>query len=340
MRNVVFVGDVALDEYYKAEYFPRLREKVSVEALPPLAGGAIANAACVYAGYSQPVEFCGVLNGGPVSRMLLEDLRDNCVGTDMVMRDDKLPDSKTIVILAEGEHAILLPRMNIEKIELTPDALETLVNASLIYSNICEIKYLRSGEMTAWDILTKCKQNGALLGFDLDVADFRTDEERAYLSLIDIVFVNKIGFNSLCNGRPEDETLKELFAGGARLVVKTVAEGGVVVYSPNGSFSLPGVRVDVVDVTGAGDTFCASFLYAYERLGSVESACRFANYAAARSVSFMGARGGVAGVGPVLDFMRGHGEDTVPYHALLSGARQRCAENEFPRGEHREAETR
>lgn len=34
MKKIFFIGDVALDEYYQADYFPKIKEKIIVHTLP------------------------------------------------------------------------------------------------------------------------------------------------------------------------------------------------------------------------------------------------------------------------------------------------------------------
>ena len=43
----VFVGDVALDEYYEVQRFPAVKEKVGTRRRPEQRGGMVANAAAV-----------------------------------------------------------------------------------------------------------------------------------------------------------------------------------------------------------------------------------------------------------------------------------------------------
>ncbi|MCX6014152.1 MAG: hypothetical protein NT020_00940 [Chloroflexales bacterium] len=57
MGYAVFVGDVALDEYYRADYWPTIQDKAIVHALPAVPGGMIANAACVAAALGLEVKF-------------------------------------------------------------------------------------------------------------------------------------------------------------------------------------------------------------------------------------------------------------------------------------------
>ena len=45
----VYIGDVALDEYYSADRWPGPADKGFVKTLPAVPGGMIANAACVSA---------------------------------------------------------------------------------------------------------------------------------------------------------------------------------------------------------------------------------------------------------------------------------------------------
>ena len=45
----VYIGDVALDEYYRAGRWPGTADKEEVETLEAVPGGMIANAACVSA---------------------------------------------------------------------------------------------------------------------------------------------------------------------------------------------------------------------------------------------------------------------------------------------------
>ena len=71
----VYIGDVALDEYYRAQRWPGKADKENVEFLKAVPGGMIANAACVRASLDQKTLFWTCMNDGAVSKFLLEDLR-------------------------------------------------------------------------------------------------------------------------------------------------------------------------------------------------------------------------------------------------------------------------
>lgn len=315
-EKVFFVGDVATDEYYQAPYFPSIKEKIIVHALEPQMGGMIANAACVFASYGVPAQFMTALKPSENSRNLCAGLERAGLDTSHMVWDETLPESKTIVILAEDEHTVFIPTMGITRIEIPEETLQALRKADYVYSNFWEIAPLASGDLSGLDLLLDLKAHGTKIWCDLDVAEFGPGHEEL-LSALDVVFVNEAGEKSL-EEHLGDNPIGELHARGVRMVVVTLAERGACVYvAGEKPIAVEGWPVEVVDVTGAGDTFCSSFLYASLRCDDVELCAKFANAAAARAVCGMGPRSGAVGVGPVLDFMEQRGVDTTPFHVFL-----------------------
>ncbi|WP_024736488.1 carbohydrate kinase family protein [Enterocloster asparagiformis] len=315
-KKVFFIGDVAMDEYYSAPYFPKIKEKILVQTLPAQMGGMIANAACVYAGYGAPVSFLTALNPGAVSKELCRGLNEAGIDTEFMVWDESLPDAKTIIILAEGEHTVFIPTLNLQRIELSGEAMEALRQADYIYSTFCELRPLRFGEMTACQVLEDVKARGCRLWVDLDVADIQDGDESLF-GYVDTLFVNEKGYENLERWAGGD-VCAWLYAKGVRRLIVTQAEKGCTVYCRDEeTFSVDGLKVPVVDVTGAGDTFCSSFLYGYTRGMELRQCAEFANYAASRAVTELGARAGAVGAEAVLDWIEKHGGDRAEFEKFL-----------------------
>ncbi|MEU0565009.1 carbohydrate kinase family protein [Nonomuraea sp. NPDC005983] len=102
------------------------------------------------------------------------------------------------------------------------------------------------------------------------------------------------------------DTVADLLALSIDVLVVTHRARGCTVHTASRSLQVPGVTVDPVDVTGAGDTFGSSFIHGLSRTGDLELVARFANAAAARSVTVMGPQGGVASTEEVMAFMAEH----------------------------------
>ena len=305
-RFSVFVGDVALDEYFRSDTWPGSGEKVDITPMGSYVGGMIANAAAVYAGYGESTKFLWAMNDGELARFLLADLEGLGIDTSLVVRDPALADSRNIIVLADGEHTVLTPVLGLVTIELTDAGLDALCDAQYVYTAIGDLRALRHRGKDAVSVIAHFRGSGAQLVLDLDVGNVRPGDDQL-VSAADIVLVNRLGFERLRGGRTESEATSHLLGGAPVTVVVTLGPQGCRVASSSGEFSVPGLVVDPVDVTGAGDTFGASFIHALNTTEDLLDAATFANAAAARAVSVAGGRSGVATEQAVLSFAREHG---------------------------------
>ena len=287
----VFIGDVALDEYYKSDYWPTIKDKALVDTLPAIPGGMIANAACVSAALGMNVKFLAALNSGAITQFLLEDLEKSGVDTSLVVFDETLADSKTMIFLVGNEHTVMIPRLGLEYIELTRAKLDILANAQYIYTTPSEIATLHCADMDSEDIIDYCCSNGAKLVYDVDVDYIQDGSEDRYKRL-DILFFNEVGFDRYRGMLDQRAAADRLLGYGLELIIVTLAEKGCVVYSKDETIHSPAFEVEIVDVTGAGDTFCSSFLFALSLDKGIKYAAEFANAAASICVSRLGARAG------------------------------------------------
>ena len=305
MKKVFFIGDVALDEYYSAPYWPVLKDKVLLRTLEPQMGGSIANAACVYAAFGNSASFLTALKPSELSHKLCEGLNDVGIDTSHMVWDDSLPESKCMIILTEGEHVVLICTLDLQEMEISKTAFDELKSSDYIYSTFCELRPLRHGGMGAADTLAKIRAGGCKVWCDLDVAELR-DGDDALFDCTDVLFVNETGLLRLTDFAKADAA-KWLFDKGVSLFVLTRAEDGCTLFEPGKKpVNVPTAKVSAVDVTGAGDTFCSAFLHAKTcGLSSFDCAV-FANCCAARAVTGHGARYGAAQLSSVRKFAKEH----------------------------------
>lgn len=316
MAEVFFIGDVALDEYYQTDYFPHLKEKVIVHAMPSQMGGSIANAACVFSAAGNHPHFLTALNNGPISRMLIDGLRAAGIDTTDMVYDDSLPDAKCIIILAENEHTVFISTLGIETIRINENTYRRLCEGDYIYSNLCEVAPLYYNGKKGKELLNTIRANGTKLWCDLDCANL-SPEEIELLDCLDAAFLNEAGEEKMERLFGVDWK-KQLFDRGLSLLVVTKAERGCAVYLPDKSvLRISGISVPVSDVTGAGDTFGSNFLHAWLRSGNILLSAEYANYAAARAVTGIGARYGAVQVKEVLRFIAENGDDPERFHCML-----------------------
>lgn len=301
--EAVFIGDVAFDEYFRAPYWPRMTDKIDVDFVEATIGGMIANAACRYAGYGAATQLVTGLNLGSASDQLVEHLHRAGVSTSHLVREPSLADSRTLIVLVDGEHTVFIPRLGDYEVSLGPALLETLGSATFVYSTVAELGRLRAADGSSGPhVLAPVRQAGTPVVLDLDVgSDALVDED--YLGLADVILVNELGYGRLCGGDSEAATAARLHANGTGLVAVTRGPAGCTLFTPEERLDIDGVAVEVIDATGAGDAFGASLMYALSRGWDLHRAGVFANAAGARTVSVFGPQGGVGPVADVLSFI-------------------------------------
>ncbi len=116
------------------------------------------------------------------------------------------------------------------------------------------------------------------------------DELRPILERTDILLINELELRLLCNNNDAD--LKELTIGLLDLGIDTV----VVKQGSKGAFAInnreecfvEAYECDVVDTTGAGDSFNSGFLYSFLKGFSLEKSCMIGNWTASKAIQGFG----------------------------------------------------
>lgn len=91
--------------------------------------------------------------------------------------------------------------------------------------------------------------------------DIAKDSLIETIKLVDAVFMNDAEIRQLTGQSNLVKGAKEILSWGPRLVIAKQGEYGAALFSENGFFSLPAYPLeDVVDPTGAGDSFAGGFL--------------------------------------------------------------------------------
>jgi ribokinase len=115
------------------------------------------------------------------------------------------------------------------------------------------------------------------------------------LPKINILVLNEVEAGFLTGMHVGSESDAETAAGklleiGVEKVIITLGSKGAFAVSGSEKVSVPAFRVEAIDTTAAGDTFCGSLAVAMVEGKSLKEALTFASAAAAISVTRMGAQ--------------------------------------------------
>ena len=116
------------------------------------------------------------------------------------------------------------------------------------------------------------------------------DELKPILDRTNILLINESELRLLCNNN--EAPLKELAIGFLDLGIETI----VVKQGSNGVFAMDNstechvdvFECDVVDTTGAGDSFNSGFLYSYLKGFDLEKSCKIGNWVASKAIEGFG----------------------------------------------------
>ena len=116
------------------------------------------------------------------------------------------------------------------------------------------------------------------------------DELKPILERTNILLINESELRLLCND--DDSSIKELAVGFLDLGIETIVvkQGSDGVYATNGAEEchVDVYECNVVDTTGAGDSFNSGFLYSFLKGFDLEKSCRIGNWVASKAIEGFG----------------------------------------------------
>lgn len=163
---------------------------------------------------------------------------------------------------------------------------------------------------TAFAAVETVKKAGGLISYDtnLRLSLWPLDRARAVIhatvALADILLPG-LDDARLLTGIADAAGIAAFYlAMGPKVVALTMGGDGVLIATPERTEHLPPHKVELVDATGAGDAFDGAFLAEYLASGDAFQAARYANAAAALSVTGLGAVAPLPHREDVLAFMK------------------------------------
>lgn len=299
----VLISVVHMDEYYNVAAWPQEGDKVEMTPMVKQPGGRVANTACVMAGLGDRIKFFDVLSRDATDSFLLEDLEAYGINVSGVSFADGIVNSKCIIILSRTDKTCLKIVNPKPQVELTNSQREMFYNAKYIY---CAMGFHELIENSR-ESFASFVRHGARLAMDIEEG-FGTEDQDYYFSLSDVLFFNQFGFfqNADVYGG-EKKFLKYIFERGVKIVAVTLGKDGCKIMTPDRTITEPAYHVEVVDPSGAGDTFNGAFLHGLINGWSLERCAKFAIAAAGYCVSTFGARSAAVSEETVNKFMKDHG---------------------------------
>ena len=286
--RVVVVGSANVDLTIQTSTLPAQGETVLGDTVQTAFGGKGANQAVAAKRAGAQVAFVGKLGEDNYGRDLLRFMRRERIDMTSARTTSEWPTGLAFITIdRRGQNQITVASG--ANAALTPDDLDGLAT-HLQHSRVF-VTQLENPLATIEAALRQAKAAG--LTTILNPAPARKLPARM-APLIDYLIPNELEAALLSDQavrtpRQAGQAARQLQHAGYRNVIITLGKQGLVYLDDGAPVHLPGLAVEAVDATAAGDTFVGYFASAIAEGQPLAAALALANAAAARSVTQFGA---------------------------------------------------
>ncbi|HHZ02595.1 MAG TPA: ribokinase [Tissierellia bacterium] len=291
MGKVVVVGSINVDMVFTSDIRPKAGETVMGNTFQLVPGGKGANQAVAAAKLGAETYMVGCVGNDSNGDFSIKNLQEANVKTEAIEVVENVPTGVANIVVAEKDNSIIvIAGANFE------------VSKELIDKNI---ELIKSADM----VLLQLEIPMEVVEYTLEIC--KNNNVKVMLNPAPGMVLSSTIIENASYITPNEHELKIIFGPSSdasevlkkypnKLIV-TLGSKGAMYYDGNQIKTVPTYDVEVVDTTGAGDTFCGGLAAALVRGDSLEDAIKFANKAASMTVTKLGAQGGM----PTLEELMG-----------------------------------
>ncbi|MCZ2809185.1 MAG: carbohydrate kinase family protein [Candidatus Bathyarchaeota archaeon] len=288
--DVVGFGALNLDKLYKVNMIAKEEEEGSVLDFKESAGGSAANTVVGVARLELKTGFVGKVAADREGKLLLDDFRNEKVDINGISVSEK-GRSGTVMgfIDQKGDRALYVdPGVN-DQVEFKDINLDYVSGTEFLHLSSFVGEKSFKAQKQLIDQLSSVR-----ISFDPGAIYSRKGLEalKPIIKKSYVIFPNAIE-TKLLTGQDYEEGAKIFTKAGVSIVAVKLGKRGCYVTDGKESHLIEPYKVEAVDTTGAGDAFCAGFLYGLIKEKDLYECGKLGNFVASRCISKMGARTGL-----------------------------------------------
>jgi ribokinase len=286
-KKIVILGSTNIDHIARVQRIPVPGETVGDGIYSKAFGGKGFNQAVAATRAGGNVTFLSSVGGDEDGRRIISYLQqlgaDTC---NVIYKNDSPTGAAFIFVDDQGENCIVVsPGANKELKVAEVEALSEVIASADYLVMQMELPYdcaeaaaeiaMRNNTFVLLNPAPACKLTSRLM------------------SMIDLLVVNEVE-SDIISGRSIDKIgvammAESLIKMGVKAVIITLGTEGCYLLDEKNSEKYPAYKVNAIDSTGAGDTFCGALITCLADNGHITGAIKFASAAAALSVQKLGA---------------------------------------------------
>ena len=263
MIDVTALGEILID------FTPCGMSEAGQRVFEQNPGGAPANVLACLNKCGKKTAFIGKVGDDMHGKFLVDVLKNSDICTDGVVVDDSVFTTLAFVALSEtGERSFSFARKPGADTCLRQDELnEELIRDSKVFHIGSLSLTAEPAKGTTFKALEIAKEAGCIISYDpnyraplWDSKEAAVEGMRSVVSYVDVMKISDEETALLTDIAEPEGAAKALVAQGVSVVAVTLGADGALVCMKEGSTVVPGFKANMVDTTGAGDSFWGGFL--------------------------------------------------------------------------------
>ncbi len=289
--DVVGFGALNVDKLFRVNQIAGVEEESFVQSHSETCGGSAANTIIGLARLGCSVGFIGKISNDREGKLILEDFEKEGVDTTGIIHGQGYSGQVMGFVDNAGDRALYIDSGTNDTI--TIDEIEKEYASQAHFLHLTSFVGDKSFH-TQKQLLDTLSEN-VKISFDPGAlyAQKGSVELEPFIRKSHVLLPNTIELKMITGETDYCKGADALISRGAKIVAVKLGIDGCYVTDGRERFRIEAFKVKTVDTTGAGDAFCAGFLYGLLKNKSLYDCGRLGNFVASRSVMKMGARAGL-----------------------------------------------
>lgn len=300
--DIIGLGEAVIDWVAEIPHFPRPDEKVDALTEKYFPGGVTANFLVAIVRLGGRCGFIGAVGDDLYGDFLIKDFKNENVDISFIIKNLGKKTPINFIFITNGEKTIIQSsHMYNTKLKISDLDESYIAEAKLLHTTIIHPELTKKAIEIA-------KKHDVKVSIDLEpqIAQRGWKVLKPIILEADILMPNKEGANLITKCKTPKKAAESLIKKGIPIVVITLGREGALVATNEFQKKIPCFKVDnIIDTTGAGDTFNGALSVAYWiKKMNLEKSIIYANAAAALKIQKLGARTGMPSESELKAFLK------------------------------------
>lgn len=285
MNKIVVIGSINVDLVFISDVRPNAGETVLGKDFRIVAGGKGANQAVSASKLGADVTMIGCVGNDFNGEFSLDNFKNFNVNTSCISKIQDAPTGVANIVVADKDNSIIV--VSGANYKLDREIIDRY-KKEILESDIVMLQ-LEVPMDTVEYAINYCHENNIKTILNpapavelkkdiIDKVTYLTPNEHECRVILD---------------ENKNTNIESILKRYPNKLIITMGEKGVMYYDGNDIVTVAGYKVEVVDTTGAGDTFNGAFARAIVNNYNLKDAIDFANKAASKAVTKLGAQAGM-----------------------------------------------